>query len=126
MEENVTSTTFFLHQFGCPISFSSINLVVPSVFPPSIWSSHQFFLHQLRRTTKNPPSYWPPSEFLLSNEEKVYWRFPVICFKSTFISHIMAYHKITCSTLCLQSNSLSLPVVPYCVFSCASRGRHFA
>ena len=39
-------------------------------YPPSIFSPQQNFLHQLRRTTKNPPSFWPPSEFLPSNEEK--------------------------------------------------------
>ncbi len=50
----------------------------PSLFPPSIRFSsinlltHQLFLHQLRRTTKNPPLFWPPSDFLPSNEEKVY------------------------------------------------------
>ena len=24
--------------------------------------------------TKNPPSFWPSSEFLPSNEQKVYWK----------------------------------------------------
>ncbi len=43
--------------------------------PPSVWSSHQNFFHQLR-TSKNLPSVWPPTEFLPSNEEKVYWSSP--------------------------------------------------
>ncbi len=41
-----------LHQFGPPsIRFSSISLL-----------TYQIFLNQMRKTTKNPPSKWPPSQ----------------------------------------------------------------
>ncbi len=62
------------HQFGPPSVWSSISLILHQFDPPSLWSSHQNFFHQMRRTTKNLPSVWPPTKFLPSNEEKVYWR----------------------------------------------------
>ncbi len=63
---------------GPPSVWSSHQFNPPSVWSPhqfnlpSVWSSHQNFFHQLRITTKNLPSVWPPTEFLPSNEEKVY------------------------------------------------------